>query len=326
MSQLDDAMRDQLLGRRARLEQAVAATADRPELTRLLGEVDAALSRLDGKAFGLCETCGEAIETDRLIADPLVRFCLDHLPPSERRALEEDLALAARVQQGLLPPAGLREHDWETAFHYAPARVVSGDYCDLVVHDGHVYFMLGDVSGKGVASALLMSQLHAMFRTLVPLGLPLHDVVGRASRLLCESTLPTHYATLVCGRADAGGSVEICNAGHPPPILVRKGGEAEPIGATGLPLGMFCDERFSLVRHTLGPGDLLLLYSDGLIEAENAAGDDFGLDRLVAVMAAHCDGAAPAVSACLGHLRAFTGPAALADDLTLLAIRRLSPR
>jgi phosphoserine phosphatase RsbU/P len=322
MSQLDDAIRNQLLGRRAQLQRAVTTAADRPELAQLLGEVDAALDRLDGKGFGLCETCGEPIEADRLMADPLVRFCLDHLPPRERRALEEDLALAARVQQGLLPPAGLRAHDWETAFHYAPARVVSGDYCDLVVHDGHVYFMLGDVSGKGVASALLMSQLHAMFRTLVPMGLPLHDVVGRASRVFCESTLPTHYATLVCGRADAGGAVEICNAGHPPPILVRHGA-AEPIGATGLPLGMFCDERFSLARHELAPGDLLLLYSDGLIEAESAAGDDFGLDRLVTVMAAHRDGAAPAVSACLGHLRAFTGPAALADDLTLLAIRRL---
>jgi phosphoserine phosphatase RsbU/P len=322
MSQLDDAIRDQLLGRRAQLQRAVETGADRPELARLLGEVDAALGRLDGRGFGLCETCGEPIEADRLMADPLVRFCLDHLPPRERRALEEDLALAARVQQGLLPPAGLRAHDWETAFHYAPARVVSGDYCDLVVHDGHVYFMLGDVSGKGVASALLMSQLHAMFRTMVPMGLPLHDLVGRASRVFCESTLPTHYATLACGRAGADGSVEICNAGHPPPILVRNG-VAEPIDATGLPLGMFCDERFSLARHALAPGDLLLLYSDGLIEAESAAGDDFGLDRLVSVMASHCDGAAPAVAACLDHLRAFTGAGALADDLTLLAIRRL---
>src|SRR6185312_4933342 len=133
---------------------------------------------------------------------------------------------------------------WEFAYHYQAAGPVSGDYCDLIQGDGgQTYFLVGDVAGKGVAAAMLMSHLSAMLRTLISIGLPLPELMQRASRVFCESTLPTHYATLVCGRAAASGEVEICNAGHPPPLVIGRG-QVTALSATALPIGMFCAEDF----------------------------------------------------------------------------------
>src|SRR4029453_19192206 len=99
-------------------------------------------------------------------------------------------------------------------------------------------------SGKGVAASMLMAHLHAMFRTLISINLPLEQMVERASRVFCESTLPTQYATLVYGRATTKGEVQICNAGHLPPLLFQQGA-VRRIDATGLPVGVFCSESFS---------------------------------------------------------------------------------
>jgi phosphoserine phosphatase RsbU/P len=203
---VDGFLREQLYERRQRLEQAVRAETDEAaRLHRLLAEVDGALARLDHGSYGLCETCHELIESDRLLCDPLVRFCLDHLTRDERNALERDLELAARVQRGLLPSQSLETPDWHLCYRYEPAGLVSGDYCDVIeAGDGSVYFMVGDVSGKGVAASLLMAHLHAMFRTLISFGLSLPCMLEHASRVFSESTLPSQYATLVCGRALSG--------------------------------------------------------------------------------------------------------------------------
>src|SRR5258708_38567306 len=194
-----DPQRAQLQDRRQRLEGAIGAFQEAPDLTRLLQEVDAALESMDQGHYGLCDVCHDPIETDRLIANPLTRLCLDHLTAADQRALEEDLELASQIQSSLLPDASFRTDGWEVAYHYQPAGVVSGDYCDLITADSEgLHFIVGDVSGKGVAASMLMAHLQAMFRTLVSLNFPLDEIVARASRVFCESTLPTHYATLVC--------------------------------------------------------------------------------------------------------------------------------
>ena len=318
-------LRDQLLDRRARLEGAVARKLDTREVTRLLGEIDAALGRIEAGSYGRCETCHDPIESDRLMADPLTRFCLDHLTPSDQRALEQDLALAARVQRGLLPKADVRFDGWDLAYHYEAAGPVSGDYCDVVPGPGSTgdhYFLIGDVSGHGVAAAMLMSHLSAVLRTLIALKLPLTQIVERASRVFCESTLPSHYATLVCGRAERGGQVEFCNAGHPPPLLVRRD-RIETVVATGLPLGLFCTSQFASCTVHLDPRDVLLLYTDGLTDAVNPTGDMFGVDRVCALARERVGvDAKTMVATCAGELNAFRRGRALADDVTVLALRR----
>lgn len=316
-------VRDQLIDRRHKLLTA-AATLDRADdVTRLLDEVDRALGRMNAGVFGLCETCHDTIEPDRLRADPLTRFCLDHLTPGEQRALQHDLDLASRIQRELLPRPDVRLDGWEVAYHYQPAGPVSGDYCDLIPGNAdQVHFVIGDVAGKGVAAAMLMSHLSAMLRTLITIGLPLSQVMERASRVFCESTLPTHYATLVCGRASSSGEIEICNAGHPPPLLVHEG-EIARLDATGLPIGMFCSERFSSRVVRLAPGDTLLFYTDGLVEAQNAAGVEYGIERLAALAASANRRPKAAIDACLRDLAAFRGAPGADDDLTILAISRL---
>jgi sigma-B regulation protein RsbU (phosphoserine phosphatase) len=317
-------MRDQLLDRRRQLEAAARTPVPDAEVARLINEVDAALRRMDLGTFGICETCADSIEPDRLLADPLLRFCLDHLTAREQRALEQDLELAARIQRGLLPPAGTCLDGWETAYLYQPAGPVSGDFCDLIRGIGDdTYVVVGDVAGKGVAAAMLMSHLSALLRTLISVGLPLGQLVERTSRVFCETTLPTHYATLVCAHASANGEIEVANAGHPPPLIIRADGAIDRIDATGLPIGMFCSESFSSTMVRLAPGETLLLYTDGLVEAEDAGGEQYGIARLCALAAsAGGVGASELVDRCGRDLASFRDPHGSRDDLTILAMRR----
>ena len=173
-------LREQLFDRRQKIETAIIDSDEDTELLRLLGEVDAALGRMDDGSYGLCDVCHDPIEADRLLADPLVRVCLGDLTSAQQHALEEDLELAASIQRGLLPQPNFSVDGWESCFHYEAAGAVSGDYCDLIkADDGSLYFVFGDVSGKGVAASLLMAHLHAMFRTLVSVGLPLKKMMER---------------------------------------------------------------------------------------------------------------------------------------------------
>src|SRR6202047_1329794 len=315
-------LRTELEQRRERLHEALHSPAADASLSELLKAVDTALSRLDQGIFGLCETCHSSIEAERLLADPLVRFCLDHLTSADQRALESDLSLAARIQRGLLPKPGLAPAGWDVRYHYQPAGMVSGDYCDLFETDGGLLFMLGDVSGKGGAASMLMSHLHATFRSLAEAALPLGRLGHDATRIFCESTLAGQFATLVVGRAAHDGSVEFVSAGHLP-VLHIHGDGATPKDSTGVPLGMFCNARFPLHRLTLVHGDTLFLYTDGLTEARNRAGAEYGLHR-IRTLAAQKTGmeSAGLISECLEDLLIFGEGLKQTDDLTLLAVRR----
>lgn len=314
-------LHNQLEERKRRLEQAIALAPRNGSLSSLLHEVDSALERMGKGSYGICEECHEPVEEDRLLADPLVRYCLDHLTQSQRTALQRDLDLASEVQRNLLPQANLRAGCWETSYHYAPLGPVSGDYCDLIPSDGQLFFALGDVSGKGVAASMLMTQLHALFRSLAGMALPLGQIVTHANRVFCESALAGQYATLVCGQAKPNGEVEIHNAGHLPAIVAGQGGVLR-IESTGLPLGMFCEAEFSATRLQLEAGDTLFLYTDGLSEARNAE-DEYGVDRVTQLVRQQT-GRRPTelIAACLDDLNGYADYSLHSDDLTLLAIQR----
>lgn len=315
-----DYLRGQLEERKTRLKAVLARTPGEVGLEGLLHEVDAALDRMATGTYGLCETCHDTVERDRLLADPLLRYCLDHLTEHERDVLQRDLDLASELQRGLLPPADLQVDGWETSYHYAPLGPVSGDYCDLYPCHGQLFFMLGDVAGKGVAASMQMTQIHALFRSLIGMGLPLADIVVHINRLLCDSGVSGRYATLVCGRAEPGGDVELFNAGHLPVIAVERGG-MRLLESTGFPLGMFHDASFTSARLQLSGGDLLFLYTDGLSEAPGTDGE-YGIDRLMNLVGRQTSSCAAAlISTCIEDLRRFVGAAPGLDDVTLLAIR-----
>ncbi|MBV8073494.1 MAG: SpoIIE family protein phosphatase [Acidobacteriaceae bacterium] len=322
-STIDHYVKQQLLGRRHKLEHAAAKSSKPEQIFRLLDEIDQALSRMDDGSFGVCETCHDSIEQERLICDPLVRFCLDHLNRRERDALQEDLELAARVQRGLLPRSTLDWKGWHICYHYEPAGVVSGDYCDVIdAGDSGLYFMVGDVSGKGVAASMLMAHLHAMFRALIPFELSLRCMLEHANRVFSESTLPSQYATLVGGRALPDGRVEIYNAGHPFPLVVR-GGEVNTLPDSNLPLGMFGEEEFTISRLQLGPGDGLVIYSDGVPEAMNNSGNEYGISRITDLITGRGgQDLSAVVAACREDLSAFRQNAMRTDDVTLFVLSR----
>ena len=314
-------LQGQLDERKRRLELAVASAPGNSGLADLLREVDSALDRMAEGTYGLCLECRDSIEQDRLLADPLVQYCLDHLTPHQRTMLERDLNLASQVQRNLLPQKGLRVGRWDTSYHFEPVGPVSGDYCDLIQSDGQLLFMLGDVSGKGVAASMLMAQLHALFRSLTQMSLPLGQIVTHVNRFFCESALAGQYATLVCGLAKSTGEVEIHNAGHCPAIVVGRNG-ASRIDSTGMPLGMFRETEFSPTLIQLEAGDTLFLYTDGLSEAASES-DEYGVDRVMTLV--HQQSAsqpAELIAACLHDVRAFTNGVRSFDDMTMLAVRR----
>jgi sigma-B regulation protein RsbU (phosphoserine phosphatase) len=315
-------LRPKILERRARL-QAAAGSVSADYVNELLAEVDAALQRIDEGSFGICETCHDTIEQDRLERNPLLRFCLDHLTGAELKAHQDDLELATQIQANLLPAKDIACGNWITHYRYQPAGIVSGDYCEVVASaDGRsLFFALGDVAGKGVAASLLMSHLSAIFRSLLSLDLPLAEMMSRANRLFCESTPATHYATLVAGRATEDG-LELCSAGHCPPLLLRRGG-TDSIDSTGLPLGLFCDGRYGIRHVPLDPGDSLVLYSDGITEAQDRDGNAYEEERLIRSLDGHAErDAASMAEVVLRDIARFCGAHPQQDDMTLLIVRR----
>jgi phosphoserine phosphatase RsbU/P len=319
-------IRPQLLERRARLQAASGSVSD-GYLRDLIAEVDAALQKIEVGRFGLCETCNDPIEKDRLELNPLCRFCLDHLNEAERAHHQKDLDLATQIQLQLLPPRGLVLENWETQYRYEPLGAVGGDYCEVIAlgessrGTQYLFFAVGDVAGKGVAASLLMMHLSAIFRSLLSMDLSLAEMVSRANRLFCESTGPAHYATLVCGRTTATG-VELCNAGHCPPLLLLNHG-TERVDSNGLPLGLFPSAEYTVTQHAPSDGESIVLYSDGITEAENASGEDYQEDRLARLLRERFElGASAMADSVLHDLGHFRGSHPVSDDATLLVIRR----
>lgn len=274
-------IKSQLLWRKRKIQEATSGHIVQMHLANLLKEVDSALERIDSGTYGMCIVCHDPIEKERLLVDPLIKVCLDHLTSNQQKELENDLIIANSIQKAMLPKNGQRLKGYEIYFHYEAAGAVSGDYCDIIDpgrESNSIYFILGDVSGKGIAASMLMTHLRAMFQSLIPLGLTITQLIAKASRLLCESTTSTHYATLICVKSNLNGDVEICNAGHCLPLHISKTG-IRKIESTGMPIGIFCESEYGLASINLNKDEMLLLYSDGLTESMKKD-ELYGMDRL----------------------------------------------
>lgn len=314
--------RNELINWRERLEATARNSAESFELNGLLREVTSAIERLSrDDSYGVCQVCHDLIGQAAMNVDPLARNCLSCFTPEQLSELESDLERAWLVQGEFLPKQNLKFNGWEVSYHYEPAGPLSGDYCDLVSTDtGDLYFMIGDVSGKGVASSLLMSRLHAIFRSLIGAGLEVSQLVERANRIFADSTMRPYYATLVCGRAAANGDVEICNAGHCPPLLLQNG-SVSSIAATGFPIGMFRQANYSAARVKLEKRDRLVLYTDGLSEARDGGNVEYGDHRLPGLLG-NCQTlpARDLIGRLVSDVQEFCSGARPSDDLTLMAI------
>ncbi len=314
-----------LLDRQARIREFLKGQRPNAQLVDLLREVDLALERIDDGSYGICHVCSEGIEANYLRADPLVKICLAHLSAEQQHAVERDLERAAAVQGKLLPTTNKRIEGWEVCYHYEPLGPVSGDFCDLIQQDdGSLFFIFGDVSGKGVAASLLMSYLHGIFRSLASTDMPVHRLVEHANRLFTESTHSVNFATLVFGKASANGEVEMTNAGHCYPLAVQNG-QIRSLESTGLPLGMFFSAEYESRKIQLAAGDTLFLYTDGLTEARSSSQDEYSEARLSALIAReHHRSPEDLIKSAMADLTTFRNGTPKIDDITLLAIKRRS--
>jgi phosphoserine phosphatase RsbU/P len=324
-NQIEQMFSNQLQERKERLQEAALHVENPSEFDQLLRDVDSALEKIASGMYGLCETCHEPIEPERLAVDPLIKYCVDHLSESEQRALEKDLELARQIQTGLLPRKDVVLPGWESAYHYEPSAQVSGDYCDIILprdNSDSFFFIVGDVTGKGIAASMLMSQLHATFRTLAGTGMSLKRLMEQANRTFCEASLTTHFATLVCGLANSSGEVELSNAGHCLPLVVRND-RVDRMPSSGLPLGVTCDGKYGIDKIKLAKGESLLLYTDGLSESVGRTGELYGEERIIGLLTdKHQASPSCLVSACVSDLDSFSGNARRADDLTIMVIRK----
>jgi serine phosphatase RsbU (regulator of sigma subunit) len=235
-----------------------------------------------------------------------------------------DASLAREVQSGLFPRSLPQLDTLSYSGVSIPAGLVGGDYFDFLdLGRGYLGLAVGDVSGKGVAAALLMANLQAHVRSQCALALEDLDSMLRAvNRLFYGSTLPGSYATLFFAEyCDASRRLRYLNCGHPPPLLLRRDGTLECLEATGTVLGLEKDWDCGVEEVRLAPGDTLVFYTDGVTEAANQLGEEYGARRLAERLQQAPELPAPQLlEFLLDGARQFTG-APFEDDATLVAAR-----
>jgi phosphoserine phosphatase RsbU/P len=245
---------------------------------------------------------------------------------AQRRVLEEELALARRIQQALIPATLPSLPGFEMCARNVPSRHVSGDLYQAVLRrDGtECVLLLADVAGKGVAASLLAASVEALSAAPLEQGQSPAEVCARVSRLLFQRTPAEKYATAIVVAIDAAtGTVEYANAGHNPGLVVRTGGDVETLGPTGVPLGLLPNMTYRAATVQLLPGDSLVLYTDGITEAADEDDEELGLERLVNVCRDHRSAAPGELADSIERTVAeFVGTRPPADDCTLLIVRR----
>ena len=239
---------------------------------------------------------------------------------SERHAREQHDALV--IQRALIPASLPMTGRFEVVGAWQPAGTLGGDCYDAFTFTPDVIGLsIADVAGKGLPAALLMSSLQATVRAFALDATPPQTVCASVNRLLCGQMIAGRFATFVYLRLDAGsGRITYANAGHNPPLLVRTQGNVEALSATGTVVGVFPDAEYAGAEATLQSGDRLLLYTDGITEVRNSDDDEFGIDRLSAVLDRYRHlGTAELHSAVMHEVMQFAD-AGFQDDATLLAV------
>jgi serine phosphatase RsbU (regulator of sigma subunit) len=243
----------------------------------------------------------------------------------EMQRVIEELKQARTIQRGLLPARPLRTGRIVLAGYNQPSSAVGGDYFDhFPLSDGRIGFTIADVTGHGLPAALVMANLQAAVHVALGAQTPLEDVAARLNRLVCDNTDTNVFITAIIGRIDpTTGSMQYMNAGHPAPLLLQRGDVVPLEEGHSLPLGVERDETFAVHAITPSPTlDAILLYTDGLIEACNADGDQLDIAPVMASLATADDRSADGLlRTALGVVNAHLGTAKNSDDLTLLAMQ-----
>ncbi|HKR12486.1 MAG TPA: GAF domain-containing SpoIIE family protein phosphatase [Pyrinomonadaceae bacterium] len=245
----------------------------------------------------------------------------------EKKRLQGQLEVARQVQLALLPPEDPALPGYDISAYNFPTEEVSGDYYDWVrIYDDQIGIVIADVSGKGVPAAILMAFLRASLRAASHIGYATHISMAKVNYLLWESIERNQFVTAIYGILDAvNKTLAYSNAGHNPPLLIKAGGETRFIDRGEQPLGMFRETRYHENHLLLEPGDVLVLYTDGLTEAESPSGEEFGRDRLVEAVKQSIDKPAREMIASIQMtVLEWTASAGASDDVTFFIIKALN--
>jgi len=243
----------------------------------------------------------------------------------QQERLERELQLASEIQQRLQPTAPPSVSGYEFQGISFPCYEIGGDYYDFIKRDdGRLVIALGDVSGKGTAAALLMSSLHAAIHAQAGSHDTLVGTISAVNRYLAENIPSNRFVTLFCAELDPeSGALSFLNAGHNPPLIVHASGTVEQLAAGGLPLGIKADAEYREGRTQLQPGDVLVIYSDGVTEAGSPSGEEFGPTRLYECVSRNVDASAAGIRDRIeSALTKFSQGTRAADDITLVIVKR----
>lgn len=287
--------------------------------------IDESLEKIKEGTLGICTICHEAVETQLLQMDYTSAVCLGHFTDTELRQLEAELELSQVVQRGLLPRDLPSIHGLNIAAFSRPAQIIGGDYFDFMdFKDGTRGIVMADVSGHGVSAGMFMSSLQTAFHTLVPDADSPISVLERINRLYIHNINFTTFVTTFLGKYNPQTRImSYANAGHNSAYLYRMSTDEEFwLRPTGPAIGLV--EKFTVYKDDikLEPGDILLLYTDGITEAANQQGILWGEDRLADIIRGSIDlSAEQIIQNILKILKVHTDGNPFVDDVTLVVAR-----
>ncbi len=277
-------------------------------------------SRAPGSAFSDLDR--EVLRSLALQAGTVVENARLFSAAREKERLEHELNIAAELQQSLLPKEFPQGSYFSVAGFNMACESVGGDFFDVFPLSAERYaFVVADVAGKGISGALLASVLQGVFSTTTHTEVSAEILLARVNQYLCERSGQARYATLFYGALGKDGSLEYINAGHVPPLVRTAGGDVRPLEAGNLPLGLFSDAEYSAGHASLSPGDFLVIFSDGVTEAQNAQSELFGEERVIESLRGFSGATAEDLAEAIrAGVAAFTGAAPQSDDVTLLVV------
>jgi phosphoserine phosphatase RsbU/P len=274
----------------------------------------------------------ESFELDLHVWGALLILMVLLLELADRVVMKRDLEIAKDIQSWLLPGAPLQLPGYGLAYATRPANTVAGDYYDVILRPGatreedRVLFVVADVAGKSIPAAMLMATFQASLRTLATSRAPLGQVVAELNRYACSNSQGgARFTTAFLAELDpATGDITYVNAGHNVPILRRSSGVLERPDVGGIPIGVLADSTYDVGTTRLNSGDWLVIFTDGVVEALNANGDEYGEPELIRVIAR--DAAftpADLLKNLLAGLDFFVGSTPQHDDMTCLLLKRV---
>jgi serine phosphatase RsbU (regulator of sigma subunit) len=303
----------------------VRVRSGRGDQTQDLSQLTEGLLYLDSKRVTADMAAGhrELLQTLALEASTILENARLLEEEREKQRLEEELAIAREIQAGLLPRDLPTEGWFCAAARSLPCHQVGGDYLDVRRAGENAWSaVVADVCGKGVSSALLASLLQGAFLLATESSLPIEGAMGRINRFLNERTQGEKYATIFYCTLDRSGLLRWTCAGHCAPLLVRRGGAIEALDSNGLPVGMLEAAEYCVQESRLLPGDKLVIFTDGVCDAQNAAGEFFEARRVRRLLKENGAGttATQLLDRLMAALQGFTAGTEQGDDITCLIL------